>query len=248
MAAFIRNDVTDLGENALALAITGEKLRFTRIVMGEGYIPDYMSIRDLTDMISPVVVLPISGVVKNTNDTVVFTGIFHPDQTEVQFYYREVGLYAEDPATGEEILFAYGNCGDEAELIYPAGASAVVEKTINLSVQLKGATNVSAYIPSDACATREDYEYYLRQVIVFIERAEKAITDAEEAIQKAEDVTDTVLELIPTINETNAKVELLFDAIYGELTENPFTVTFGSLDKVTVISGVWNADRQRLEC
>ena len=248
MAAFIRNDVTDLGENALALAITGEKLRFTRIVMGEGYIPDYMSIRDLTDMISPVVVLPISGVVKNTNDTVVFTGIFHPDQTEVQFYYREVGLYAEDPATGEEILFAYGNCGDEAELIYPAGASAVVEKTINLSVQLKGAENVSAYIPSDACATREDYEYYLRQVIVFIERAEKAITDAEEAIQKAEDVTDTVLELIPTINETNAKVELLFDAIYGELTENPFTATFGTLDQVTVVSGVWNADRQRLEC
>ena len=248
MAAFIRNDVTNLGENALALAITGEKLRFTRIVMGDGFIPDYTSIGDMTDVVAPVVVLPISGVKKSTNDTVVFTGIFHPDQTEVQFYYREVGLYAEDPATGEEILFAYGNCGNEAELIYPAGSSALVEKTISLSVQLKGASNVTAYIPSDACATKDDYEFYLRQVIIFIDRAEKAIADAEEAIKKAKEMTDTVLELVPVINDTKAKVELLYDAIYGELTDNPFTVTFGTLDQVNVVSGVWNTARQRLEC
>lgn len=248
MAAFIRNDVTTLGEAALALAVMGEKLRFTRIVMGEGELPADASLRDLTDVIAPKVVLPISGVRRSTNDTVIFTGIFHPDQVNVRFYYREVGLYAEDPETGEEILFAYGNCGDEAELIYPAGSSALVEKTIQLTLQLKGAENVSAYIPSDACATKEDFSFYLSQVLVFIERAEKAIGDAEEAIRRAGDVTDTVLELIPDINDAKAKVELLYDAIYGELVDNPFTVTFGSLEQVIVISGVWNAARQRLEC
>lgn len=247
MAAFVKNVITEQGYDLLRLTFFGGKIRLTKIVMGDGFLTDGTEIREMTDMVSPAVVLPISDIEKYRGSVVV-TGIFHPEQTEIEFYYREIGLYADNPETGEEILFAYGNCGTDAELIYPSGSSTLVEKTIQLAIITGRTETIEAYIPSDACAGKADYEYYLRQVLVFIERAEQAIADADAAVEKAEKVTDTVLELVPTINDTKAKVELLYDAIYGELTDNPFTVTFGTLDAVDVVSGVWNADRQRLEC
>lgn len=247
MAAFIQNTITEQGQNALNAVFFEGKVRLTKIVMGDGFLPEGTMLEQVTDVFSPVVVLPISDIKKYVG-TVVVSGIFHPEQTEVEFYYREIGLYAEDPESGQEILFAYGNCGGNAELIYPSGSSALVEKTIQIAIVTSAASSITAYIPSDACAGKADYEYYLRQVLIFIERAEKAIADAESAIDRAKDVTDTVLELVPTINRTEARVELLYDAIYGELTDNPFTATFGTLDQVMVVSGVWNTDRQRLEC
>ena len=52
------------------------------------------------------------------------------------------------------------NCGDRAEWIPPSGGATIVEKTIDIVTAIGTATNVTAYIPADAYATKEDYETY----------------------------------------------------------------------------------------
>lgn len=49
-----------------------------------------------------------------------------------------------------------------------------------------------------------------------------------------------------TVNES--KIATLWDAIFTNITGNPFTVAFSSLSGITVTAGVWNAAKARLEC
>ena len=44
------------------------------------------------------------------------------------------------------------------------------------------------------------------------------------------------------------KVDALWDAIFVDITANPFQITFVDLSGITLSSGVWNATLQRLEC
>lgn len=45
-----------------------------------------------------------------------------------------------------------------------------------------------------------------------------------------------------------ARVNVLWDALFTDITENPFQITFENLDGVSVEVGIWNATYQRLEC
>lgn len=49
-----------------------------------------------------------------------------------------------------------------------------------------------------------------------------------------------------TVNES--KIATLWDAIFTNITGNPFTIAFSSLSGITVTAGVWNAAKARLEC
>ena len=49
-------------------------------------------------------------------------------------------------------------------------------------------------------------------------------------------------------NALKVKVDALWDAVFGDITTNPFQITFANLDGITLTSGVWNATLQRLEC
>lgn len=62
-------------------------------------------------------------------------------------------------------------------------------------------------------------------------------------------------ELVPDIQEVNSRsiensaaVAALQDALFSNITGNPFTVTFGDLDGITLTKGVWNTAKQRIEC
>jgi hypothetical protein len=45
-----------------------------------------------------------------------------------------------------------------------------------------------------------------------------------------------------------ARISRLEDALYSNITGNPFVITFGSLDGITLESGVWNVTNAMLEC
>lgn len=44
------------------------------------------------------------------------------------------------------------------------------------------------------------------------------------------------------------KVDALWDAIFVDITANPFQITFETLEGVTVTTGIWNESYARLEC
>lgn len=45
-----------------------------------------------------------------------------------------------------------------------------------------------------------------------------------------------------------ARIARLEDALFNNVTQNPFMVTFATLGAVSVSKGIWNKTRQRMEC
>ena len=249
MAAFINNDITTAGLIVLAKGVAGQKINYTKIVLGDGYLEEGQTPRTLTGVVSPKATVDITKLKINGDGTVAVGGIFtNGDETE-GFYYRELGLYAEDPDPDVgEVLYCYGNCGDLAEWIPPSGGATIVEKTIDIVTAIGTATNVTAYIPADAYATKEDYENYKAIALAAQATANQAILLAQQAVGIAEQATAAVVDLSNVVQQNTSKITTLWDAVFGDITTNPFQITFANLDGITLTSGVWNATLQRLEC
>lgn len=249
MAAFINNDITTAGLIVLAKGVAGQKINYTKIVLGDGYLEEGQTPRTLTGVVSPKATVDITKLKINGDGTVAVGGIFtNGDETE-GFYYRELGLYAEDPDPEVgEVLYCYGNCGDLAEWIPPTGGATIVEKTIDIVTAIGTATNVTAYIHADAYATKEDYENYKAIALAAQATANQAILLAQQAVEIAQQAAAAVIDLSNVVQQNTSKITTLWDAVFGDITTNPFQITFANLDGITLTSGVWNATLQRLEC
>lgn len=249
MAAFINNDITAAGLIVLAKGSAGEQIKYTRIVLGDGYLEEGQTPRSLTDVVSPKAAIDITKLKVNADGTVAVGGVFSNDQTSDGFYYRELGLYAEDPDPDVgEVLYCYGNCGDLAEWIPPTGGSTIVEKTIDIVTVIGTASKVTAYIPADAYATKEDYETYKAIALAAQETANRAISLSEQAVAIAGEAAQAVVALSNAVAQNTGKINTLWDAVFSDITTNPFQITFANLDGITLTAGVWNATLQRLEC
>ena len=236
MAAFINNDITTAGLIILAKGVAGQKINYTKIVLGDGYLEEGQTPRTLTGMVSPKATVDITKLKING------------DEIE-GFYYRELGLYAEDPDPEVgEVLYCYGNCGDLAEWIPPSGGATIVEKTIDIVTAIGTATNVTAYIPADAYATKEDYETYKAIALGAQATAEEALALARQAIAIAQAAEASANDLSNAVGQNTSKIATLWDAVFSDITSNPFQITFADLTGITLKSGVWNASLQRLEC
>lgn len=249
MAAFINNDITAAGLIVLAKGAAGEKINYTRIVLGDGYLEEGQTPRSLTEVVSPKASIDITKLKVNTDGTVAVGGVFTNDQTNEGFFYRELGLYAEDPDPDVgEVLYCYGNCGDLAEWIPPTGGATIVEKTIDIVTVIGTATNVTAYIPADAYATKQDYENYKAIALGAQATANEAIDLARLAIEIANAAQQAVIDLTNIVQQNTSKIATLWDAVFSDITTNPFQITFVDLEGITLTSGVWNSTLQRLEC
>lgn len=249
MAAFINNDITAAGLIVLAKGAAGQKINYTRIVLGDGYLEEGQTPRSLTDVVSPRAIIDITKLKVNSDGTAVVGGVFSNDQTSDGFYYRELGLYAEDPDPEVgEVLYCYGNSGDLAEWIPPTGGSTIVEKTIDIVTVIGTATRVTAYIPADAYATKADYESYKAIALGAQATASEANNSAQQAVTIADGAAQSVVNISNATAQNTSKINTLWDAVFGDITTNPFQITFVNLSGITLTSGVWNATLQRLEC
>ena len=236
MAAFINNDITTAGLIVLAKGVAGQKINYTKIGLGDGYLEEGQTPRTLTGVVSPKATVDITKLKING------------DETE-GFYYRELGLYAEDPDPEVgEVLYCYGNCGDLAEWIPPSGGATIVEKTIDIVTAIGTATNVTAYIPADAYATKEDYETYKAIALGAQATAEEALALARQAIAIAQAAEASANDLSNAVGQNTSKIATLWDAVFSEITTNPFQITFADLTGITLTAGIWNSGLQRLEC
>lgn len=50
------------------------------------------------------------------------------------------------------------------------------------------------------------------------------------------------------VSDLDNKVTTLWNALYMDITGNPFTVSFADLTGISLISGIWNETAQRIEC
>lgn len=158
MAEFNDSAMTRWGNMAAAQALAGKELKFTRIAFGDGFVPEGTSAEEMTDVVHNCADIPVTRIRVHPENTAEVGGTYINDKLEEGYWWREVGLFALMPETGEEILFSYANAGDLAEWIPATSATTVFEKRIDLYVYVGSKASVNVAIEPDSFITREQFD------------------------------------------------------------------------------------------
>ncbi len=235
MSAFGGMIQTTKGSNLQAKALTGVEIHFTRIAIGDGEL-NSSSITDLNALKHEVKSLEIKKL-KTSGEQAIVGTVLSSQDVSTGFYWREIGLFAQDPNEGE-ILYCYGNAGTSAEYIPAYGGPDVIEKTIDVVSIVGNAQNVSATINSLLTyATLEDLQDLddrLTTVIETKETPEGAQAKADTARNAAQAYADSkVAELINSAPEALDTLKELADAMGGDpnLKENLINMIAGKANQ-----------------
>lgn len=145
MAAFPKMTLTNVGQALQTKVLAGETLTFTRIALGDGQL-NGQPIAPLTALISQKATVEVDSVRVVNNSTAQAAGFFSNEDVSTGFWWRETGLFAQDPDVGE-ILYGYTNAGDAGDYI-PTVADTRIEKYIYCSIAVANADTVNITIPS----------------------------------------------------------------------------------------------------
>ena len=140
MALFTKQIKTIKGEALAAKALGGQSMRFTRIVLGDGQLSG-QSPAELEGLLGEKVSLPVAESYREDNSTWTVGAPFDNKDLSIGFYWREVGVYAQDPDEGE-ILFSYASAQDAPDYIPPLTGGRW-EKRIYVSERVSSAANVT---------------------------------------------------------------------------------------------------------
>ena len=141
--AFENFYITTKGKRLLAKAQVGAAISFTKAQIGSGTLTEGTDILGLTSLIQSVKELNISGLSVSKESAQITMG-FSNEGVSAPFYWKEIGLFANDPDEGE-ILYAYGYAGDNPDYISTYSA-APMEFLFTMIVQISGAAEVTAVI------------------------------------------------------------------------------------------------------
>lgn len=145
MAAFPKMTLTNAGQALQTKVLAGATLTFTRIALGDGQL-NGQPISPLTALISQKASVEVDSVRVVDNSTAQASGFFSNADITTGFWWRETGLFAQDPDNGE-ILYGYTTAGDAGDYI-PTVEDTRVEKYIYCSIAVASATTVDITIPS----------------------------------------------------------------------------------------------------
>ena len=145
MAAFPKMTLTNAGQALQTKVLAGATLTFTRIVLGDGQL-NGQPIAPLTALISQKATVEVDSVRVVNTSTAQVAGFFSNADISTGFWWRETGVFAQDPDVGE-VLYGYTNAGDAGDYI-PTVADTRVEKYIYCSIAVASATTVDITIPS----------------------------------------------------------------------------------------------------
>lgn len=139
---------TDAGKALQLRALAGDEIKFTKIQIGSGTLGE-TSYKTFNALLDPKVTIPIADISVSDGYAAV-RGYFSNEKIAEGFYYRELGLFAEDPDDkNKEILYCYGNSGDHASYIADPG-SVLIERAIKIIAVVDDAEKVSAVINGSA--------------------------------------------------------------------------------------------------
>ncbi len=50
------------------------------------------------------------------------------------------------------------------------------------------------------------------------------------------------------LNELSSRMAQVEDGLFSNITGNPFNILFSDIDGIEVVKGIWNKQKQRIEC
>ena len=133
MAQYDGMVLTNDGINLLAKCQLGQKIEFTKVLIGDGRVPDGKVFQDMTELVNTKLALGIQNVDFVEDGRVDVTAIINNNGLETGFFVREIGLFAK-PVDGAEILYAYTNAGDYADYLPNAKVNEVTDQIVVQSI------------------------------------------------------------------------------------------------------------------
>ena len=150
--------ITTQGAILAAKTLQSKTLKFSRFKIGSGSLQEgsVAEIKALTDLVNEEMNFDITKISRESATQVTVRGLFKNTDAESGFWLRELGLYAIDPDTEDEILFAYINYDSEAEYINNS-ISEKKEHYYDMIITVDNADNVTITVdPSTVYVTEED--------------------------------------------------------------------------------------------
>lgn len=161
MSVFFDNSITDSGRLLWAEMQAGGTFEATKIVIGSGYMPSGKTTKTMTAVATPVQEITLNKKKSLGSGDFVFGGIFTNKDITSAFYYRELGLYAKvtraDGTATDEILYSYGNAGDNAEVIPAYSTDTIVERQLDIITYIGNDATVNLEVSSGLSVSWDDF-------------------------------------------------------------------------------------------
>lgn len=175
------------GIELIAKVLAGKcQMKYTRVAVGKGKIPDGQSPKTMKQPADYVMDAKISSVTNPVNGECLVTVQINSLDVESGFYATGLLLYAEDPDEGE-VPYTYLVLENGPEWIRPS--SSIVEKlaTFDLIAAVGDVENVTAIIDPQSFVTQTD----LQEVAALANKAQNTADGAKTAADKAQDTADS---------------------------------------------------------
>lgn len=127
--------------------LLGKQVTFTRLAVGDGELSGQSPL-ERTTLVHEVESIDINKLVLLSGTEATVGGPFSNQGLASGFWWREVGVFAKDPDTQLEKLYAYGNAGALADYIPAGGGAEILEKQVDITILVSTSTNISAIINS----------------------------------------------------------------------------------------------------
>ena len=166
MANWYGHSMTAVGQNLIAKVSSRElPLKFTSVKMGSGALGSRTVIA-LTALIESKLSLDIAETPKRSGTgRWNVTAVYNNSMIQTGFYFREWGIFAQDPDSQGEVLVFYANSGDSAAFI-PAfdgtgsTTASYIEERLICAVAVGNAT-VTAVLSSEQYASYDDLQDHI---------------------------------------------------------------------------------------
>lgn len=183
---------TNVGRNLQAKVQAGALLNFTHIAIGDGDLAG-SSIADLTALKHQVKSCNITKLKTMTGGKAVVGTSFSNQDIISGFYWKELGVFAQDPDLGE-ILYCYGNSGVNAEYIPAGGGPDIIEKSIDCVTIVGNASNVTATIESSLVfVSMQDFEDHANDNVIHVTQTDRDTWNAKETTAGVQTIVDTAI-------------------------------------------------------
>lgn len=152
--AYYPNITTTLqGLDSISAANAASKaIIFTRVVFGDGAVPDGTSIESMTDMVSAKMELSVTDAENQGNGQYSIYATISNGDLETGFRATEIGVYAKVDGDESDKLFAYTNGGAYGEYI-PSKSIPVKAQNIQVDVSIGNAETVNITLKDDTYVT-----------------------------------------------------------------------------------------------
>lgn len=166
MANWYGHSMTAVGQNLIAKVSSRElPLKFSSVKMGSGALGS-RTVTALTALIESKLSLDIAETPKRSGTgRWNVTAVYNNSMIQTGFYFREWGIFAQDPDTQGEVLVFYANSGDSADFI-PAfdgtgsTTASYIEERLICAVAVGNAT-VTAVLSSEQYASYDDLQDHI---------------------------------------------------------------------------------------